>query len=106
MKNNRKFYIGCIVYGAVLGFFAFNPLFIGFDLMHPAEGVASEAEKFFGCLIWFCTALALTLIEIAVFVSFKFLKPKKKPYLLWTLMPFAVVLLMRIGYAYLQSWVK
>lgn len=106
MKNNRKFCIGCIIYGAVLGFFAFNPLFIGFDLMHPAEGVASEAEKFFGGLIWFCTALAVTLIEIAVFVSFKFLKPKKKQYLLCTLLPFAAALLVRIGYAYLQSWVK
>lgn len=106
MTASRKFYIGSAVFNAILGFFVFNPLYIGFDLLGKMSGGTTDAESFFGILIWFCTALAVTLIEIAVYVSFKFLKPKKKKYLLWSLTAFFAVLVLRIGYAYLQSWVR
>lgn len=102
MKN--KIYAVIAVCYAVVGFFLFNPLYVGLDLMGVISEEANRDEKVIGGIILCCTAIGLLLLEIGVFVSLKSLKIKKKPFLLSSLLPIFVMLLLRTVYAVLQTW--
>lgn len=96
----KRVYIGNAVFMAVAAWFAFRPIYVGFDLI---KGRVS-GEIFIGALIWLCVMLMLTLSECAVYYSFRFCKMKKRRFALWGAAPFCIVTILRILYAILQSW--
>ncbi len=102
MKN--KIYGVIAVCYAVVGFFLFNPIYVGLDLMGVLSQESGRNEKAFGIIVLFCTLLGFVLLEIGVYFSLRSLKLKKKPFILSTLIPVAVMLLLRGGYAVLQTW--
>lgn len=95
----KRVYIGNAVFMASAAWFAFRPLYVGFDLIKSK----ASGEMFIGALIWLCVILMLALSECAVYYSFRFCKMKKRRFALWGAAPFCIVTLLRILYAILQS---
>lgn len=93
-------YIGNAVFMAVAAWFAFRPLYVGFDLIRSK----ASGEVFIGVMIWICAAIMVVLSECAVYYSFRFCKMKKGRFALWGAAAFMFVTILRILYAVLQSW--
>lgn len=105
-KAAKRVYAGNAVFAAAAAWFAYRPLYVGFQLVKGLSGEAVRGEVFVGALIWLCVLLMLFLAECAVYYSFRFCKLRKGRFAAYGGIAFLTVVLLRIAYSVLQSWVS